>query len=144
MVTSAVPYDHETTDAMPARQKRLSEPLHNEAHRASTSVTTTRNPVLGAHTARVVERTRKQNTITKTHSQSNLSDWMGWHVIVNLCHTVLDDVDIVLLQYVPNLLNILHIHAGNADTTLDLAIAVLNDFELKRDAVQAENYLPAQ
>lgn len=61
-----------------------------------------------------------------------------------LCHTVLDDVNTVLLQYAPDLLNILRIHAGNTDTALDLAVNVFNNFELKRDTVQTENDFPAQ
>ena len=60
------------------------------------------------------------------------------------CHITLDDVNTPLLQYAPNLLNIIHIHASNTDTTLDLAVTVLNNFELKRDTVQTENDLPAQ
>lgn len=62
----------------------------------------------------------------------------------NSCHIISDDVNVMLLQYAPNLLNILHIHAGNADTALDLAITVLNNFKLKRDTVRTENDLPAQ
>ena len=80
----------------------------------------------------------------KTHFQSNLSSWVNWYVIVGLCHTVSYDVNIVLLQYAPNLLNILHIHAGNTNTALDLTVAMLNNFEFKRDTVQTENDLPAQ
>ena len=49
------------------------EPLHRETNRASASVTTTRKPMLGAYTARVVERTRKRDTVAETHFQSNLS-----------------------------------------------------------------------
>lgn len=66
------------------------------------------------------------------------------HVVASLCHTVLDDVNTVLLQYTPDLLNILHIHASNADTALDLTVIVFNNFKFKRDAVQPENDLPAQ
>ena len=51
------------------------EPFHNEVHEATaTAATTTREPVLGAHTARVVERARKRNTIAETHFRSNLSN----------------------------------------------------------------------
>ena len=39
------------------------EPLHHEAHGTSATVTTTRKPALGPHTARVVERARKRDTI---------------------------------------------------------------------------------
>lgn len=53
------------------------EPLHNEAHRAAADATTTRDPALGAHATRIVERPRKRNTIAETHSQSNLSSWAG-------------------------------------------------------------------
>lgn len=60
------------------------------------------------------------------------------------CRTVLDDVNAILLQYTLNLLNILHIHASNTDTALDLTVTVLNDLKLKRDTVQTENDLPAQ
>lgn len=38
-------------------------PLHNEAHRAAAGATTVRKPMLGAYTARVVERTRKWDAI---------------------------------------------------------------------------------
>ena len=47
------------------------EPLHHEAHGAS--ATTMREPVLRAHTTRVVERARKRDTVAETHFQSNLS-----------------------------------------------------------------------
>lgn len=61
-----------------------------------------------------------------------------------VCRIVLDDVNAILLQYTPNLLSILHIHASNTDTVLDFAVTVLNNFELKRDAIQTENDFPAQ
>lgn len=64
--------------------------------------------------------------------------------IVNLRRPISDDVNTVLLQYPPNLLNIIHIHAGNTNAALELAITVLNDFELKRDTVQTKNDFPAQ
>lgn len=63
---------------------------------------------------------------------------------MSLCHTVLDDVNAILFQHAPNLLNILHIHTSNTDTTLEPTITMLNDFKLKRDTVQTENDLPAQ
>lgn len=72
---------------------------------------------------------------------------MGWWAAsyrVDLCHTVSHNVNAPLLQHIPNLLNILHIHAGNADTALELTVTVLNNFKLKRDTVQSENDLPAQ
>lgn len=144
MVASAVPYDHETADAMPARQKRLSELLHNETHRAGTRTTTTRNPVLGAHTTRVIEGARKRNTIAKTHLQSNLSSRAGWHVIGGLCRTVSYEVNAFLLQHALNPLDILLILASNANVALNPTVAVLKNFELKRDTIQAENYVPAR
>lgn len=61
-----------------------------------------------------------------------------------LRRTVLEDVNAILLQHATNLLNIIYIHAGDANATLDLAITVLNDLELECDAIQAENDLPAQ
>lgn len=76
--------------------------------------------------------------------QSNPSSWVSQYVIVDLCRTTLDDVNTVLFQHAADLLNIIHIHAGNADTTFDLAVTVLNNFKLKRDAVQTKNDLPAQ
>ena len=117
------------------------EPFHNEAHRAAAGMTTTRNPPFRAHATRVVERARKRNTITKPHFQFNLSCQAVWYVV---CHSVLYDVNTPLLQHTPNLLNILHIQAGNADAALDLAVAVLHDFKLKRDTVQTKNDFPAQ
>ena len=49
------------------------EPLHHEAHGAGASATTTRKPTPGPHTARVVERARKRNTVAETHFRSDLS-----------------------------------------------------------------------
>ena len=122
------------------------EPLHRDVEdsRAGTRATTTRGPVLGAHAARVVERTRKRNTVTKTHFRSDLSHWADWYIVASPCHTVSYDVNAVLLQHTPNLLNILLIHAGNTNSTIDAADPVLNNFKLKRDAVHPKNYLPAQ
>ena len=65
-------------------------------------------------------------------------------VIIGLRHTVSYDVNATPLKHAPNPLNILHIHAGNANATVDLAVTILNNLELKRDAVQTENDLPAQ
>lgn len=48
-----------------------------------------------------------------------------------LCSTALDDSNAILLKHGTNLLNIIHIHAGNTNTALNLAVTVLNDFELK-------------
>lgn len=133
----------------PIRTKRApldshTHPLHREVEEARAGATTTRNPIPRAHTARVVKRAGKRNTAAKTHFQSNLSSQVGWHVIVNLCCTVLDDVNAFLLQHAPNLLNILHIHASNTNATPNLAITMLNDLNLKRDAVQTKNDFPAQ
>lgn len=58
------------------------EPLHREVEDAGTGLTATREPTLGAHTARVIERVEERNTVTKTHFQSNLSDWVGRYVVV--------------------------------------------------------------
>ena len=49
------------------------EPLNHESDGAGTGVTTTKEPMLRAHTARVVERARKRDTVAETHFQSNLS-----------------------------------------------------------------------
>lgn len=76
--------------------------------------------------------------------QSAPSSWVGWCVVVSLCHTVSQNVNVVLLQHATDLLNIIHIHAGNANAALNLTITVLNNFDLKRDAVQPEDDLPAQ
>lgn len=66
------------------------------------------------------------------------------YVIVGLCHIVSYEVNAFLLQYALNRLNILLILAGNANVTLDLAVTVLKNFELKRDTVQTENDVPAR
>ena len=119
------------------------EPLHHEAHRTSAAMTTTREPMLGAHTARVVERARKRDTVAETHFQSNLSRWTYWYV-TGLCRTVSHNVNTVLLQHAPNLLSLLRVYASNTNATVHPADMVLNNFELKRDAVQPENDFPAQ
>lgn len=59
-------------------------------------------------------------------------------------HTVSYEVNTFLLQYALNRLNILLILAGNANVTLDLAVTVLENFELKRDSIQTENDVPAR
>ena len=87
--------------------------------------------MLRSYTARVVERAGERNTVTKTHFQSDLSNLVGWYVIVGLCHAVSYDVNTILLQHAPNLLNILHIHTSNTNAALNLAVTVLNDLELK-------------
>lgn len=156
---------------MPVRQKKLSEPKEQvpqltrtdpsrtthlrqpgtpvepeQNHRVQAkpaAATTTRKPLLRAYTARVIERPRKWNTVAETHFQSDLSNLVGWYV-AGTCRTVLYDVNTMLLQCAPNLFNLLLIHATNANATLDLTVNVLNNFELKRDTIQAKNDLPAQ
>lgn len=54
------------------------------------------------------------------------------------------EVNAFLLQYALNRLNILLILAGNTNVTLDLAVTVLKNFELKRDTIQTENDVPAR
>ena len=66
------------------------------------------------------------------------------HVVIDLCHTISYDVNALLLHYALNRLNILLILAGNTDVTLELAVIALKNLELKRDAVQTENDLPAR
>lgn len=120
------------------------EPLHHETHGARTTAATARKPTLRAHTARIVERAGKRDTITKGHFQSNLSSQVDWYVIAAPCYAVSHNVNTILLQHTPNLLNIIHIHASNANAAVDITITVLNNFELKRDTVQPKNYLPTQ
>lgn len=84
-----------------------------------------------------------EDAISVQFSQ-NPSDQVSWHVIVDLCHTVSDDVNALLLQHTPNLLNILLIHAGNADAALNLTVTALNNFNLKRDTIQTKDDCPAQ
>lgn len=62
----------------------------------------------------------------------------------NHCHTISYEVNTLPLQHTLNRLNILHIHADNANAALDLAVTALNDFKLKRDTIQTKNYVPAQ
>ena len=120
------------------------KPLHHEAHGTSARVTTMRKPVPGAHATRVVERTRKRNTVAKTHFQSDLSNLAGWYVAVSPCHAISHNVNTILLQCAPNLLNILLIHTTNTNATVNLTVTVLHDFELKCDTVQPKNDFPAQ
>lgn len=61
-----------------------------------------------------------------------------------LTRTASHNINTALLQCAPNLFNLLLIHASNTNTTVDITITVLNNFELKRDTIQAKNYLPAQ
>lgn len=108
-------------------------------------VTTTRKPALGPHATRVVEQAWERDVIAEHHFDLTFQvGWIGWHVIVSLCRTVSHNVNTLLLQCTPDLFNLLLIHATNANATVDLAVTVLNNFELKRDTVQPENYLPAQ
>lgn len=120
------------------------EPFHREAHGTSASVTTTRKPALWPHTTRVVERTGERDTVAENHFQSNISSWMGWYAAVSPCHAISHNVNTVLLQCAPNLFNLLLIHTSNANATVNLTVTVLHNFDLKRDTIQAENYLPAQ
>ena len=119
------------------------EPLHREVEEAGAGVTTTRKPMLRAHATRVIERPGKRNTVAKTHFQSNLSHWTHWYV-AGLCRTISHNVNTVLLQYAPNLFNLLLIHTTNANATVNLTITVLHNFKLKRDTVQTKNNFPAQ
>lgn len=80
--------DHDSQSRPEANDARVDdEPFHHEAHGTSASVTTTRKPTLRAYTARVIERPGKRNTVAKTHFQSDLSNSVGWHVVINPCHT---------------------------------------------------------
>lgn len=87
--------------------------------------------------------TEERDAVTESYFQSNLSHWTYWYVAGLYC-TVLYDVNVILFQYAPNLLNVLLIHTTNANATVDITITVLNNFELKRDTIQTKNYLPAQ
>ena len=70
--------DHDSQTSSEENDTRVDdEPFHNEAHGAGASATTMRKPVLGAHPARIVERTRKRNTVAKTHFRFNLSHQTG-------------------------------------------------------------------
>ena len=109
-----------------------------------TIATTTRDPTLGARAARVVERARERDMVAETHFQSNLSHWTYWHVAVSHCHAISHNINTVLLQCAPNLFNLLLVHATNANATVNLAVTVLHNFELKRDTVQTKNDFPAQ
>lgn len=70
--------DHDSQTGHEENDARVDdEPFHHEAHGTSASVTTTRKPMLRAHTARVIERPGKRNTVAESHFQSNLSGWVG-------------------------------------------------------------------
>lgn len=119
------------------------ESLHREVEEAGAGVTATREPVPGPYATRVVERAGERDAIAKIHFQSNLSHWTYWY-IAGLCRTVSHNVNTVLLQRAPNLFNLLLIHTTNANATVNLAVTVLNNFEIKRDTVQTKNDFPAQ
>lgn len=119
------------------------EPLHHEADRAGATATTTRDPTLGAHAARAVERAGERNAVTESQFQSNLSRWTYWYV-ADLCCTVSYDVNTVLLQHAPNLFSLPRIHTGNTNATVDIAVTMLNNFDLKRDTVQTKNNFPTR
>ena len=98
--------------------------------------------VMGHMWSRPPPRTiTRQRTRCQSDFNPTLHVWVG---VSLLCRAVLDDVDTVLFQHTPNLLNILHIHAGNTDTALDPTVTMLKNFDLKRDAVQTKNNFPAQ
>ena len=58
--------------------------------------------------------------------------------------TVSHNVNTALLQCAPNLFNLLLVHTTNANTTVNITLTVLKNFELKRDTVQTKNDFPAQ
>ena len=120
------------------------EQLHRELAESRAATTTAREPVLGAHATRVIERARKRDAIAESHFQSNLSSQVGWYVAVSHCCTVSHNVNTVLLQCAPDLFNLLLIHTTNANAAVNLTVTVLNNFELERDTVQAKNDFPTQ
>ena len=127
---------------VPIRAERSTLDSHTlPLSRNETIVTTMGKPIPVAHTARAVKQTRKRDTVAERHFQSNPSHCTSWHVIG---HTVSYEINTLLLQYALNRLNILLILAGNADITLDLAVTVLKNFELKRDTIQTKNDMPAR
>lgn len=85
--------------------------------------------------------TRRRTQCPGAGTSQDLEDW---YIIVGPRRTVLDDVNVILLQHTPNLLNILLVHAGDANAAVDIAITMLNNFEIKRDTVQPKNDLPAR
>lgn len=119
MDASSVPYDHETEDAMQSYgrgEERTPRPTHTDPSQTT--------------------HHRQPNTPTRPERNHRGQ--------AEPCHTVSHDVNTVLLQHAPNLLNIIHIHTSDTNATLNLAVTVLNDLDLKRDTVQAEDDLPAQ
>lgn len=113
---------------MPVQWKRLSEPRG-----AGASAHTYRSEPNGPPSP----ATRSRRAGTKPYG---LETGLG----AGRCRTVSHNVNTVLLQCAPNLFNLLLIHTTNANATVDITITVLNNFELKRDTVQAKNYLSAQ
>lgn len=69
--------DHDSQTSHKNDDARIDdEPFHHEAHGTSASVTTTREPMLGPHAARVVERARKRDAIAESHF--DLTFHVGW------------------------------------------------------------------
>lgn len=105
-------------------------------------------PTPDSHTLPLVRnetvRARKRDTVAESHFQSNISCWMGWYVAVSPCHAISHNVNIILLQSAPNLLNLLLIHTTNTNAAVNLAVTILHNFKLKRDTVQTKNDVPAQ
>ena len=121
------------------------EPERNHKGRAGpAAATATRKPASGARTARAVEQVEERDAVAERHFRSNLSCWWVGMSLLASYRTVSHNVNIVLLQYAPNLLNVPLIHAGNTNAAVNLTVTVLHNFKLKRDTVQAKNYLPAQ
>lgn len=120
----SVPCDHETEDTMPIRWKRPPKPqvAGAPAHRYRSDL----------------------NGLPSTTTRSRQSNLVGWYAVISHCHTVSYEVNALLLQHALNRLNILLILAGNANVTLDHAVTVLKNFELKRDTVQTKNDFPTQ
>lgn len=127
---------------LPIRAERPTLDSHTlPPNRNETIATTTREPAPAPHTARVVERTRKRDTVAERHFQSNLSRCTSRRGVGS---TVSYKVNAFLLQYALNRFNILLILASNANVALDLAVTALKNFELKRDTIQTENDVSAR
>lgn len=119
MDASSIPYDHETEDAI-------------QSHRRDEK----RAPRL--------TRTDPSRKVYPRQLHAPAGPERNHRGQAEPCHTISYDVNTVLLQHLPDLLNIIHIHASNTNATLNLAVTVLNNFKLKRDTVQAKDDLPAQ